>query len=179
MAASPASIAFGSVRARASACDRPQPRDGRGGAQWRVRCRERRRTLGRRTIGQPPHLGEALRARLGLEEIPAEDARQPQRLRGQTVGGVLRREVVQPEADGNAVDRLAAQGRLHALAPGHHLIAYGLIGVPTARVTGSGGATRRKAYRPSAAQSAASSSRKKISPSVSPMLAMATTWNGL
>jgi hypothetical protein len=29
-------------------------------------------------------------------------------------------------------------------APGH-LIAYGLIGVPTPRVTGSGGATSRKA----------------------------------
>ena len=53
------------------------------------------------------------------------------------------------------------------------------MGVPTARATGSGGATSRNAQRPSAAQSAASSSRKKISPSVSPMLGMATTWNGL
>ena len=104
------------------------------------------RPIGGRPVRQSPHFGKALRARLRLEEVPVEDARQTQRLVRQSLGGVLGHEVVQPEAERHAVDGIATQGGQDALALGrHHLIAYGLMGVPTARVTGKGGATRRNA----------------------------------
>src|SRR5581483_9121532 len=59
-----------------------------------------------------------------------------------------------------------------------YLTASGLIGDPTAPVTGSGGAVKRNSHTPSAAQSAASASRTNISPSVRPMSRMQSAWTG-
>ena len=96
-----------------------QPGHLRGAGQRRVRDRERGRALRGRPVAQPPHLGEALRARLGLQEVPVERAGQPQRFRGQPGRGVLGHEVVQPEAERHAVDVIATQGGQHARALGH------------------------------------------------------------
>src|SRR5205807_619532 len=90
-----------------------------GGSERLVRDRVRRGALARRRVGQPPHLREALRARLRLEEIPAERLVQTQRLPGEAGRGVLGREVVQPERDGYAVDRLAAECLHHAFTGCH------------------------------------------------------------
>src|SRR5262245_9367682 len=55
-----------------------------------------------------------------------------------------------------------------------HFMASGLIGEPTPFVTLRGGAQKKNSQTPSAAQSAASSSRSRISPSVMPMSRIST-----
>ena len=91
-----------------------------GRSHRRVRDRVLLRLVAGRRVGQPPHLGEALGARLRLEEVPVEGTREPQRLVGQALRRVLGREVVEPERERDPVDRLAPERRAHPLPLGHH-----------------------------------------------------------
>jgi hypothetical protein len=124
MAASPASIAFGSglqllAEGAAAWIDRRQARHVSGSGQRRLGHHELQRTVGGRTVGEAPHLGEALGPRLGLQIVPVERPPEPHGLGGQPARGILGHEVMLPEAQRDAIDGLAAQRRQHALTPGH------------------------------------------------------------
>src|SRR5207249_11304364 len=66
----------------------------------------------------------------------------------------------------------AKKGTCRQPPAGGYFTARGFRGEPTAPTTLSGGALNRNSHTPSCAQSAASSSRSNISPSVSPMSRM-------
>jgi len=113
-------IGHGALAERALARIRHrQPGQVLGVDHRRVGHRTRRRRLARGPVGQPPHLGEALRARLRLEEVPVEGARQPERLVGQAPRRVLGVEIVEPERERDPVDRLPAQRGHHPLPLRH------------------------------------------------------------